>query len=296
MDGITGKIRDADYAHHAIIKPPSEFVGDHQSQHRIVIDSRLRDRTLFPRPDRYDIRLEDDITDVIRAQLVYLDLPPSVSSRYLVDAYFHSLYVATGSSVVAVRLDEGVYDTAADLETQLQVHLAASAASAVSVAYVPRLDRFRWTSPAPFGLRHVDRPAHLALLFGLDPDRDVDAVLDATSGLYVLTAPYRWNPAYNDYVVMVIDDFGMLSSIDPRLNNAFTVASRTTRYQQLDIADRPEYVKRFSPPIARLTRLRVSFFDRFGNPVDFSNQDNRFELSITSLKQARRYGNVFAEG
>lgn len=282
FEGITTNIKTKDYIQNAIIPPPESFFGDQQSKHRIVIDSRLRDTTLFPNPNRYDIRLEDDITDAIHAQLIYLDLPSCVSNPFTIDSNFNTLYIYDGTSTVyPVVLDQGIYSTAADLQTEIQTKLTAAVPSpAITVAYVPKTDIFRFTSASPFGIRHLNRQNHIALLLGMDPNKDVNASIDPLSGLYTINAPYRWNPSYNDYIIMVIDDFGMLSSIDSQLNNSFALISRRNRYQQLHINDRPEYIKKFTPPIARLARLRVTFYDKFGNLVDFSNQDHRFELLI----------------
>ena len=73
-------ISDDDYNKYGVIKPPQEFFKDNLKYTRIVIDSRVRDPILYPLQNDYYINFEDDITDVISAQLVYIDIPFSISS------------------------------------------------------------------------------------------------------------------------------------------------------------------------------------------------------------------------
>ena len=91
---------------------------------------------------------------------------------------------------------------------------------------------------------------------------------------------------------MSIEQFDLLKSIDRDLNKSFAMIPKM--YQNLSIADSAKYKKNFSPPIPKLAKLRIKFFDRFGNPYDFQNVDHRFELLITSAKQRRKYGNIFS--
>jgi hypothetical protein len=63
----------------------------------------------------------------------------------------------------------------------------------------------------------------------------------------------------------------------------------------LNISAAPELIKIFSPPIPRLTKLVITFLDRYGNPYDFCNMEHRFEILVKSHKQARKYCHIFAD-
>jgi hypothetical protein len=53
--------------------------------------------------------------------------------------------------------------------------------------------------------------------------------------------------------------------------------------------------KSFNPPQARLARIRLSFYDVYGNLYDFQNQDHVIEFNIELFKMQRRYMMPFME-
>ena len=53
--------------------------------------------------------------------------------------------------------------------------------------------------------------------------------------------------------------------------------------------------KTFNPPQARLTRIRLTFYDVYGNLYDFQNQDHGIEFNIELFKMQRRYMMPFME-
>ena len=89
-----------------------------------------------------------------------------------------------------------------------------------------------------------------------------------------------------------------IESFDVNKSNSNTL-HRTTAilgepYVRLSLADIPNVVKRFSPTIPRLARIKVTFTDRFGNLYDFQNIDHRVDIVFTSFKQKRKYQNIFS--
>ena len=131
----------------------------------------------------------------------------------------------------------------------------------------------------------------LAYLLGFRENKDYTSV-SIGGGQYELEAEFKCNFDYNNFVIMDIDQFDILKSIDSELNRTFAIIPKVYNIQ--NVIDSPQYIKRFSPPIGKLNKIRIRIYDRFGNDYDFQNQDHRFELLLTSFKQQRKYGNIFA--
>lgn len=282
------QFEDSDYAKYSVIKPPAEFRGDNEKYTRVVVDSRIRNKSLFPNPNDYEVPFDDDINDVIKAQLIYIDLP---FSTYLVNTNFNKVVVNIGGVDKIAVLSTGDYDTTS-FTTELQAALdrATVTPSTITASYVQRTDSFKFTSASAFTIKFVNQTNTLALLLGFADNKDYPAT--NTGSNYELVASFRRNFNYNNYIIMDIDQFDLLKSIDKELNKTFAIIPKN--YDVLNMAEDAQYTKRFSPAIPKLNKLRVRFYDRFGNNADFQNMDHRFELLITSFKQKRKYGNIFS--
>lgn len=293
---------DQDYYHSAVIRPPKDFqYFEADTRHtRIVVDSRVRDKSLFPNPNNYEITFEDDINDVREARLVSMEIPmPS----YLVNSYFNKIYFTVGAAEYVATVATGDYSASA-FSTALQAALDAMLPATFDVAYDSRLDSYEIRSTVAFSVtfgKSVPDPAnpaltvwvehenHLAMLMGFSSQKNYDSEADPSVPAYpnLLRSEFRRNFEYNNYLIMDIDQFDVLKSIDRDLNKSFAIIPK--EYSKLNVADEANIVKTFSPPIGRLAKLRIKFYDRFGNPYDFQNMDHRFELVVTSFKQRRKY-------
>jgi hypothetical protein len=282
------QFEDSDYAKYSVIKPPSDFHGDNEKYTRIVVDSRIRNKSLFPNPNDYEVPFDDDINDVIRAQLIYIDLP---FSTYLINSSFNTIVINRGSSDGVATLSVGDYEINPFVtELQAAIDRVTVTPSIIVASYVARTDSFKFTSSSPFTFKFANKSNTLALLLGFADNKDYAAV--NTGSGYELNAPFRRNFNFNNYTIMDIDQFDVLKSIDKDLNKTFAIIPKNA--DVLNMADDAQYIKRFSPPIPKLSKLRIHFYDRFGNKADFQNMDHRFELLLTSFKQKRKYGNIFA--
>lgn len=278
---------DQDYAKYSVIKPPTEYFNDNKKITRVVVDSRVRNASLFPYPNDYEVTFEDDITDVVSAQLIYVDIP---FTSYLINKYFNKFIVSINSVDHTITIDTGDYTDATFL-TELQAQLDSVLGSGiVTVTYNTKTDTYTFTSAAPFTLKFNGQTNTLAMLLGFSRYKDYTAT---GSGPYVVQGEFRRNFNFNNYIIMDIDQFDLLKSVDRDLNKSFAMIPRN--YDALNLSDNPSYIKYFSPAIPKMTKLRVHFYDRFGNPYDFQNADHRFEIELTSFKQRRKYASIFAQ-
>ena len=268
------------YFNKSIIKPKTEIKQEEYEKNqritRMVIDSRIRDKSLFPNPNSYEIKLDDDINDVVSCKLICMDVP---FSTYLINNIHRNINLKIGSTKYVATLTIGDYTKTA-LATEIQNSMNTVVGSAVfTITYNTLLDNYTFQSTGSFTLDFTNTPG-MASLLGFD-----NISYDSTSN--IIRSPYRMNMDYNSYIIMDIDQFDTIKSIDRDLNKSFAILPK--QYNTLNISDKYKITKYFNPIIPKIMKIRVNMYDKYGNPYDFAGLDHRFELSLTSFKQGRKY-------
>lgn len=276
---------EEDFYKKAVIKFPEDYVDEETKYTRVVVDSRVRNKNLFPNPNSYEIPFEDDINDVKTAKLIYMDIPMSL---YLINENFNTIYFNINSISYMATIPPGNYNAtelASEMQNQMNnIAASASVATTFAVTYNTRLDKFTFSSTLlAFRLLFANKPRNLASLLGFSDIKE-QYTSDINSQI---TSEFRINLNYNNYIIMDIEQFDMLKSIDRDLNKSFAMIPSSST--NLNIIDELNIIKHFSPSIPRLNKLRVRLYDRFGNPYDCQNMDHRFEITFTSFKQKRKY-------
>lgn len=283
-------INQQDFFNKAVIEPPKEFLyyENNKKYTRIVIDSKDRNQVQYPNPNDYTIVFDDDINDVVSAQLISADVP---FTTYLINDNFKDLYITISGTTTKVTLTTGNY-TAATLASHIQERLNAVLSSSFVVSYDSVKDNFRFRSTDAFDLVFDGVTNSLNLLLGFKQTTYTSSI-SAEIDVYVnvIQSPYRKNFDYNKYIYLVIDQFDLNKGNAKPINKSY--AALTEQYTQLSINDKPKIIKYFSPTIPRLSKLSISFYDRWGNKYDFQNQDHRLEFLFTSFKQKSKYQNIF---
>lgn len=264
--------------------PPPEMPTEVLKNVRLVVDSKDRNSGLYPEQNAYEVKLPDEYNDVTTAKLINADIPLSM---YMVNKYYDSFSVVVSNTTYTVSLEHGDYTTSS-LVTALTDELNNLNIGVFSVTYDEKKDNFKFIGQYAF-----------SLIFGSNQN-SIHALLGFAKGTYqssqiandnVIRAPYRKNFNYNNCIIMYIDHFDTYHSSTTEMNKCFAILPFV--YRNLNIADVADITKVFSPPIPKLSKLMIKFFDRFGNPYDFQNTDHRFEIMLTSHKQARKYKSIF---
>jgi hypothetical protein len=208
-------------------------------------------------------------------------------SQYLINNNFKTLYFKVGVTQYSADIDIGDY-TATELATAMTTAMNAVLPTTFSVTYNSKRDNFKFNATTAFTLLFNNMSNSLCYLLGFSSTKDYVSSPDTTPTYSNLVASeYRKNFEYNNYLILDIDQFDLLKSIDRNLNKSFAIIPKS--YVNINLCDDLNIIKYFSPPIARMTKLRIRFYDKFGNPYDFQNMDHRFELVMTSFKQKRKY-------
>jgi len=271
--------------HNAVIKPPTK-IDDNKRYTRIVVDSKDRDMAIFPEPNKYEITLYDDIEDIVTAQLLSSSIP---LTGYIINSYHNTLTFTVGSTKYNAVLDDGDY-TAADLATAIQTKMNAASGVTFTVAYSDKTGKITISTVATnftLNMGVSSNTTSLGKVLGFNNAKDY------VSSSFKVVAPARVNLDYFKYVVMDIDGFDINKSTNTTLNKSFAVLGISQIKKNFN--DAPEIKKSFKPPLARLYKIKVSFWDRDGNLYDFNGVDHWFELLFCSYKQNKRYVNIYAD-
>lgn len=279
-----------EYFKNAVIKPPKDdlFYEGNIRNTRIVFDSKDRNLTSYPEPNCYNVEFDDDINDVISAQLLNIELP---LKTYLINKYFNTLKIIIGSNNYNIKLNIGDYTTT-DLSTEIKTQLnAALLGNTFDCQYIQLTDNFQILSNGPFSIDFTIKNS-LAMLLGFKQTIYNSSTTIPTNLTYPynIKSDFRKNFDYNNYVVMFIDHFDINKNQNNPLNKSFAIIGKD--YNNLNISDDPMIIKYFSPPINKIAKMIITFYDRFNNLYDFQNIDHRFEILFKSHKQRRKYGSI----
>jgi hypothetical protein len=275
------------YYNKALIRAPEKTST---SVVRLVIDSRERNTTLFPNPNSYEINLIDIVSGVRGMTLLAADIP--FGNSYIVNSGNNVLYVAytqTSPDVYAITIDTGNY-TPTELATELTTAInTATGTTDFVVTYEVKKDSFKFRCTNSFGLifrgrtfRHsylsstdtayVDKGMGILLGFG----RNNYISTQQSAGVNLIYSEFKINFDPADCIVLNIDEFGVNFSTSDVLNGSTAIITKSNITDLTSLA----ISKEFSPPLARLNKLKVTLLDYHGNPYDFQNKDHRLEFSL----------------
>ena len=254
-----------DFKNSMIIKPPKEESGA-QKLTRVVVDSRDRDRTLYPFPNYYIVELETDIIEVTAGEVLIKDIQ---LSAYLINKFNNTCKL--NDTVITLPIGDYTVGTLAS---------ALSASTALLVVHDTATDKYTFTSSTASAFT-MSFEGDLALILGFVPG----SINESQQG--TLVAPFRTNLNTSHYAVLSIDQFTINHSSNSVLHKSTALIGKLDTQVVRSIVP---IKKVFNPPIARLVKLVISFTDYYGNPYDFQNKDHRLEIMLESKKHASWYG------
>lgn len=291
MDMLNHNNNNDFYWKNAITKSPSinmnnervaskKDIRDDVKYHRFVIDSAFRDTNIYPNPNNYVMPLGDEMNDIISVELVYMVLPncksPTITNN------FNTLNINYSSNNYNVVIGSGDF-TGSNLSTQINNSITSNNIN-IGSSYDPDTNKFNFTSSNPFSIDFSSNIGNnnLSYLLGF-PKNNILSTSNANG--YTLTSLYNSNPYYNNYSVMYIDFLDINKSDWPVFNKSFALIN-DGHYSLNDSFNIKKYC---NPPISRMNELRIKFYDKFGNFMEFDNVDHHFELIFTTSRQKLKY-------
>jgi len=83
--------------------------------YQFIIDSRDRNRSQYPDPNKYILNLLDDFDNVTSIELIHAYVP---SSDYTINNSNNKLYISSNNTITEITLDEGIYQIIDNTETE----------------------------------------------------------------------------------------------------------------------------------------------------------------------------------
>ena len=271
---------------------PGSMQMDHQQQSEehshelrkklVVIDSRDRDHYVHPKANSYEIRLDDELIDVVSMKIIIADLP---FSAYMIgSANARVPFTVDGGPVMYAMLEPGDYSSPAEMAEALsQAMTSSSNGSVFTATYIPRTDNFEIVAQVPFLMAFHKHTGTAARVLGFSPCEDYPS----SNGK--VRSPYRKDFGPNRYIVLSVSPSAeLISSTNNPTNRSFAIIPRKITELNIDNSDE-SHEKTWTPPIPRFSRIKLEYTDYDGNPYDFQNQDHHIELQFTCLRHHRKY-------
>ena len=284
------EIDPATYRNYGIVRPPREDDGDTYTKLvRLVVDSRDRQRNVFPNPNLYEVPLPHDLHNVTFVKLIASCMP---FVAYTVNKYNNKVHFTVAGRDVAAGIEVGDYSNGDDLAGAVEKAMNESVGhdQIFQVAYNTKMDSFAFNSTRSFSVNFTPSPSAAAMM-GFAPCSYASSVESSTSSVYknVVKSPYRMNLGVNnDAIVVNIDMLDLNVSSMPSIHGSFAILNRPGDGNGCEVTDHDheQICKYFAPPLRRLSKMSIKLTDIFGHPWDTQNRDHRLEFLIeTSLKQ-----------
>ena len=273
---------------HAIIIPPKlEQINLPKRKYKYIIDSRDRNTDRYPNPARYDINLDEEITDVLSIELLVSDFKFNTNNVTRNNCIFH--------------MNELEYVIPCGLYTGEEIAEAIKQLTSIDVKYHSITHKITIISNEGCELNfqnEIDKKLDDVFVKTYN-DKSIARLLGFEAKTYTLgagehiEAPYTVDLEPDSYITMYLQKAKNYLSQNPKANHAYAIITRNdTRTQGINIYNGTT-VKYFNPPIPSLKNLSFKFFDYDGNLYDFENKNHRMELLFTCFRQTRCYNEIF---
>ena len=277
----------------AIIEPPKDNEYS-KKVYRYVIDSRDRNTNIWKTPSNYEIHLDEHMTDIQSMELLNIEVP---FVKYLINKYNNKLYY----NDKFIELDIGDYD-GDSLANEISEKCRDDG---IECKYNSdgKTNKFSFKSASLIiykfkgfdvkidstDVRKTMLKSTLGRILGFEAD-DYEV-----SGGMEFFAPYKSNLLQDNYMILTIEKAKVNVSPSMSIHSSFAVINKNSDNLIKSNQSSEMNVKRFNPPIALLTKLRLKFKDYDGNLYDFQNHDHKLELQFTCFKQTRKYNDIFSK-
>ena len=292
------------YNDNGLIKPPGMSTLDVPKRYyRYVIDSRDRNLTCFPSPNKYQLKLSENVTDVQSVELVSFNVP---FTKYMITEGNNTFTYVHSGVETTFSVDVGDYNNIDELKDELNLKLTDNTAPfRFAVNYKQQKLKLEVTENIgdnevvikckgenvkrnDYEQLSATYKSTLMKVIGFAPEDHPISHIDIISGF---TLPFKVDLRKDDYIVMNLGKSSVNFSENTSTHKSFALIKRD------DIENKfidSNYVKHYNPPIPAMTTLDISFTDYYGELYDFQNQDHLIELKFCCFKNQRKYVDIFS--
>ncbi|AOM63467.1 hypothetical protein [Heterosigma akashiwo virus 01] len=243
-------------------------------EHKVIIDSRDRNKDYWSSPSRYKVILDVPIKNVLSVELTEYNVP---FVRPLIHSSNNKLYYSTdgGTTVKTVELTGGdYYNDGYYLAIEIQTKLGADI---TSVTYNYITDKLTFTANDNnfvFMFGHSNYGNGLHTILGFDKETRY-----ASDTSLVIESQYKINMSPETYIIMMLNNISDNISNNNLISRSFGIL--TEQFNNMYFS---KTIKReFMPMVDDFSVFNIEFYDYYGNLYDFQNQDHRLEFRLIGI-------------
>lgn len=250
---------------------PAPVSKKRRSQY-VVIDSSLRNKTLYPSPSKYSVNLDENYKYITSVELVS-SCVPTIDLVKIVSGTNDTLVV----DGTPVTIAAGEY-TGEELADSLELAINATSLSGFIVNFNESSNKLEFENDT--GAYTLDIAGNMADTLGLKR-----LVPSALSAPYGATTQYKLEIQNCPYVMLRIgqlEHFRTTSS-NAGIRDAFALINIKRRFAEETVMLENTNIKHFNPVLPRLSKLNIEFVRPDNTLHDFRNRDHVLIFKITTM-------------
>jgi len=248
----------------------------------IVIDSRDRDTIIYTSNSNYQIDLDEEYKNILSVELVSIDIP---KTQYLINSTNNLLYFKINGFEYTATVPIGNY-TIDELLVALKSSMDTLSGNTFTLSKSSLTNKITISvSTSTFDLQFVDKTNQIGKLLGFLTSSDLEE-------LTTTTAPNQYNLNGPTYIILHINEFENLFGKKSSIKKGFAkipLDATHTEYKYFKNTQDYHVIKEFSPPLAKLAQLNISFLNYEGEEYDFGGLEHSMILKIKRLNQSLGY-------
>jgi hypothetical protein len=276
-----------------------KYNNNYIKTHHLVIDSRDRNIDNYPNSFEYSIDLDNIYKDLISIELISANIP---KTEYLINSSNNLLHFIedSGSELIAT-ITPGNYtptSLATEIETQLETSgggsYTVSADSTTTNKFTITLDSGATTFDLLFDGGNETHETQTRTIY---KDNSIGPIIGFSRtdviGITTYTGDNQYNLNGPTYILLKIHNLDNLNGVQNKsINKSFAkiiLDTNLTEYKYFK--SQSDYItrKEFSPPLAKLAQLNISFVNYDNTFYDFGNLEHCLYFKIVTLNQNQGY-------
>lgn len=263
--------------------PPEQKL---RKSHYVVVDSSLRNKTLYSKPSKYSVLLDETYKYITSVELVSSCVP--TIDLVKIETGVNDTLVINNGSDVTVTISSGEY-TGEELADELETKINATTLSGFTVDYDE--DKFKFSFKNPGGATYkLMSSGNMSSTIGIK--RDIDS---ESSSPYEANTKYKLGIQNCPYVMLRIGKLEHMKSMSGNnsgIRDSFALINVKRRFADETLMYENINIKNFNPVLPKLSKLDIEFIRPDNTEHDFRNKDHVLVFKITTLNGNGGFGNT----
>jgi len=295
---------------HLLLEKPKEFQNLIQNnynyndnfikRHNLVIDSRDRNTTAYPKEYNYQIDFDEAYKSITAIELVSASIP---KTEYLINSTNNTIYFSeNGGSLITATIPTGNY-TEATLATAIDNALETAGTDTYTVTVDTTLtNKFTITKSSGTLELFFDggEEQHGTSTRTVYKENSIGPIIGFTatdlSGAATYTGQNQYNLSGPSYVLLKLLNIDNLDGVHNKsVSKSFAKIPLDANQRDYKFfKSQSDYIVRkvFMPPLSRLSQLNIEFRNYDNSFYDFGGLPHTLHFKVETLNQDQSYFNI----